>query len=147
MNRDEFISELRAHLVGKVDNNELNRQIDYYSTYIQNEINNGKSESEVLDMLGNPRLIAKTIVHTYGLKEDPIRKQYRNEQEYSEETYETEGQSDKFATKMQRVFTIVAIVLVIMAVISLVFSLIGFFLPIVAVVVIIMIIVRMLSGR
>ena len=39
----------------------INEQIDYYDKYISDEIKKGKTEKEVIDELGDPRLIAKTI--------------------------------------------------------------------------------------
>ena len=39
----------------------INAQLDYYDKYISDEIKNGKTEKEVIEELGDPRLIAKTI--------------------------------------------------------------------------------------
>jgi len=62
MNKKEFLDILRQSLEGEVDNNTIENNIRYYSEYISSYGN--KSEEEVIDDLGDPRLIAKTIIET-----------------------------------------------------------------------------------
>lgn len=62
MNRYEFIERLRAALSGKVAQSSINDNIRYYEEYLDTEIRKGRSEQEVLQELGDPRLLAKTIV-------------------------------------------------------------------------------------
>ncbi len=62
MNRYEFIERLRAALSGKAGQSAINENIRYYEEYLDTEIRKGRSEEEVLRELGDPRLIAKTIV-------------------------------------------------------------------------------------
>lgn len=66
MDKYEFITNLQRHLTGKVSTQKLQEITAYYSDYIDSEIRRGKSEKEVLDQLGDPRLLAKTIVETEG---------------------------------------------------------------------------------
>lgn len=66
MDRNEFITNLQRHLTGKVSVEKLKELTGYYCDYIDAEIRKGKSEEEVLDSLGDPRLLAKTIVETEG---------------------------------------------------------------------------------
>ena len=61
MNRNEFIKKLKEALSEFLDINAVNNQINYYDDYISNEISKGRTEKEVLEELGDPRLIAKTI--------------------------------------------------------------------------------------
>ena len=61
MSKNEFLKILKESLSMSLDINEINAQIDYYDKYISDEIKKGKSEKEVIDELGDPRLIAKTI--------------------------------------------------------------------------------------
>ena len=62
MNRYEFIERLRAALSGKATQSSINDNIRYYEEYLDTEIRKGRSEQEVLQELGDPRLLAKTIV-------------------------------------------------------------------------------------
>ena len=64
MDRNEFVSTLRAVLSGEVPAAAVEDNVRYYDSYISQEIAGGKSEREVLESLGDPRLIAKTIIDT-----------------------------------------------------------------------------------
>ena len=66
MDRNEFVSTLRAVLSGEVPASVVEENVCYYNTYISQEIAAGKSEKEVMDSLGDPRLIARTIIDTQG---------------------------------------------------------------------------------
>lgn len=66
MNRMEFVQALRRSLSGKMSYQEVNEHIEYYENYFDTELAHGKSEREILEKLGDPRLIAKTILQTSG---------------------------------------------------------------------------------
>lgn len=68
MNRQEFLDTLRRALYGKIDDFALSDHMQYYENYISQEVASGKSEQEVLQELGDPRLIARTILETAGVK-------------------------------------------------------------------------------
>lgn len=61
MNRNEFLRILKESLEMSVDQDAIKEQLDYYDKYISDEINKGRTEKEVIEELGDPRLIAKTI--------------------------------------------------------------------------------------
>lgn len=62
MDRYGFISALRAALNGKVPATTVEDNVQYYEEYIEVQLRQGKSEGEILAALGDPRLLAKTIV-------------------------------------------------------------------------------------
>ena len=62
MDRYEFISTLRTTLTGKVPATMVEDNIRYYEEYIEIQLRQGKSEEEILKGLGDPRLLAKTII-------------------------------------------------------------------------------------
>lgn len=64
MTRKEFLHELQVALQGEIDQAAVNENIKYYDNYIMEESRKGKSEEEVTAQLGNPRLIAKTLIDT-----------------------------------------------------------------------------------
>ena len=66
MNKQEFLDKLRLALNGRVSVGIVTDNIRYYEDYINTEIRKGRSEEEVLSQLGDPRLIARTIVQTHG---------------------------------------------------------------------------------
>lgn len=61
MCREEFLRQFREALDGKVSENMIDENVNYYRSYINEQIASGRSESEVLRLLGEPRLLAKTI--------------------------------------------------------------------------------------
>lgn len=64
MTRFEFTERLRKALSGRVSHSVVNENVAYYENYIDTEIKKGRSEKEVLEELGDPRLIARTIIDT-----------------------------------------------------------------------------------
>ncbi|SHO54128.1 DUF1700 domain-containing protein [Anaerocolumna xylanovorans] len=69
MTKSEFIAELRIALAGELQENEIENNIYYYDNYIKEQTLN-QSEESVLEQLGDPRLIAKTIIETYQLSHE-----------------------------------------------------------------------------
>ena len=62
MNREEFLQGLTEALSGQVSPEVLQENLRYYSDYIYTEVGKGRSESQVMEELGSPRLIARTII-------------------------------------------------------------------------------------
>ena len=62
MTKTDFLEILRRNISQVNDYNYVNECIDYYDTYINTQINKGKTEDVVLEELGDPKLIAKSIV-------------------------------------------------------------------------------------
>lgn len=66
MSKQEFLDGLRRSLVGGLETREINEHINYYSDYIDSQIRRGVAEEEVMASLGEPRLIAKTLLGMDG---------------------------------------------------------------------------------
>ena len=66
MNRQEFLEILRSQLAGHMQEGKAAAHVRYYEDYIQSQVRGGRTEQEVLDQLGDPRLIAKTLIDTEG---------------------------------------------------------------------------------
>lgn len=66
MEKQEFLDKLRLALGGKVSPEVMTDTMNYYEEYINTELRLGKSPDEVMEALGDPRLIARTIVETKG---------------------------------------------------------------------------------
>ena len=64
MKREDFIKGLEEALRGDVSPYLINENINYYNNYILEEMKNGKTEEEVVNSLGDPWVIAKTIIQT-----------------------------------------------------------------------------------
>lgn len=156
MTKQEFIEGIGRSLKGKIDDIEYMKQLEYYSSYIDDEVRKGKTEEEVLEALGDPRLIAKTIVQTYVMSDDPTRSYYKAEANgFREETYEdnsdsrsnTETKFEEYTDKAKRILYIAFGVLVLLLVLSLVFKVVAFLAPIAFVILAVIIIVNLLKNR
>lgn len=71
MSKNEFLELLRAALSGEIPDLEIESNMKYYEEYIRTE-GYKTSEEEVVNQLGDPRLIAKTIIDTYQLSHDSM---------------------------------------------------------------------------
>ena len=71
MSREEFLTELRKALQGRVSQQTVNDNLRYYEEYILTESHKGKTEAEVIAELGNPRLLAKSIIDAEKTTAEP----------------------------------------------------------------------------
>ena len=62
MTRAEFLQGLKTELEGRVPYSVIQENIRYYDSYILDEVNKGADEAEVIESLGGPKIIARTIV-------------------------------------------------------------------------------------
>ncbi|MBE5959971.1 MAG: hypothetical protein E7256_01075 [Lachnospiraceae bacterium] len=80
----EFIRELREALEGEVPESEIRSNIRYYEEYMNNE-RITKSEEEITAALGEPRLIARTIIDTFQMQHGGETHYDRQEANYYQE--------------------------------------------------------------
>ena len=64
MNKNEFLHVLGAKLKEALPMSQIEEHLKYYNDYINQEEQSGKSEQEVIDALGDPTLLARTILET-----------------------------------------------------------------------------------
>lgn len=67
MTKEEFIKELRESLYTEIPSIEIENNVRYYNEYIDNQTSSGKTMDQVMEKLGDPRLIARTIIETSKL--------------------------------------------------------------------------------
>ena len=84
MTKAEFLEMMEQKLTGELDENTVAKTLRYYSEYIDSETRKGRSEEEVLEELGSPLLIARTILDTHVSGATDFSKK-RTEQEPKEE--------------------------------------------------------------
>lgn len=65
MTRVIFVEELKNNLKDNVLDTTLNEQISFYNEYIDSEKRKGRAEEEILEELGDPKLLAKTIIQVH----------------------------------------------------------------------------------
>lgn len=64
MYRAEFLDILKKQLAGQMHQGKIEAHLRYYEDYIQSKVRTGMEEEEVIAGLGDPRLIAKTLLDT-----------------------------------------------------------------------------------
>lgn len=88
MSKEEFLIKLREALNGEIPEYEIENHISYYIDYLSN-VSDGKSVEDKLNELGDPRLIARTIIDTAAVTTDPLERKgkgtsYSDESSYSD---------------------------------------------------------------
>lgn len=66
MRRTEFLQELKSALEGEVPSAVIQENLSYYDSYITQEKEKGRSEDDIIEELGGPRIIARTIIDSSG---------------------------------------------------------------------------------
>lgn len=82
MNREEFLDILATQLAGAIPSHEISQHLAYYNTFIDQKLRQGQTEADILEGLGDPRLIAKTLIDTEDV---PNVHGYRQSYAYSAE--------------------------------------------------------------
>lgn len=167
MNRIEFIEKLQRALAGGLSSRQVTENVRYYQEYIDTEIRKGRSEEEVLAGLGDPRLLAKSIIEANKRagQSEGTNLNYDEEivdgdsgrQTYSYTYgYDTEGERNVYEEDMAgagRVFRmpgwllLLIITVVVLLIIGVAFSLISVMAPILIPVLGIMLVVRLFQNR
>lgn len=62
MGKKEFLDILRTQLQGSLSQAEIEGHLHYYKEYISESVAEGKSEAQVLEELGSPVMIARTLI-------------------------------------------------------------------------------------
>lgn len=155
MRQEEFLKIFQEALAGKISDRIIQENANYYRVYIKNEIASGKTEEEVLQLLGDPRLLAKTI--------EESNKFANNDESYASDnngwSFQGNFQGNKerhdsqtHSTDIRKVFkvrgwlslAITAVVLI--ALVSLIFSVISFFAPVILVALVGLFVYRVITG-
>lgn len=148
MTKIEFLDGLRTALSSDVTAQEMQENLSYYSQYIDDEIRKGRTEQEVLDELGDPWIIARTIIDANGgttAKEtiyEADNREYEDRQKGQRKT--NVMLLDTWWKKLLLMICIVGIIFLVFAVITGIISLIA---PIVIPALVIIMLVKMLRGR
>lgn len=147
MDRTEFLDKLQRALAGGVNSSRVAENIQYYREYIDVEIRKGRSEEEVLESLGDPRLLAKSIIEANkraGVSEGTNR------------TYDEETETERYGTDRMNKINVMRVpgwlialtaVVIFLLIIGLAFSMISFLAPIIIPVLLVVLAVNYFKGR
>ena len=145
MDRHQFISILRGALAGQLSNSQVEEHVKYYEQYISEELTKGRSEEEVFAVLGDPRLLAKTIL-TVGEAADS--RADRSDAEWtSAEDQPQSGIYTKAKETGRKVLIVLAVCLIVIVVFRILGGILSLVLPILLPVLLIVLVVRTFSGK
>ncbi len=121
MTKSEFLNRLKHDLDNDLNSAQVQEQVNYYDSYIREEMGKGRSESEVVDELGDPWAIAKNIVGAGNMsgkdRNSSDRKKNGNTQNPDRGSSRTHSFS--LDTRWKRILAVVAVVVVLLVVLSL----------------------------
>ena len=134
MSKQEFIDKLRMALSGRVSASLVEENVNYYEEYINTQIRLGQSEASVMAQLGDPRLIAKSIItaNNGDAASDTVYST-RQDSSYGGNGYYTEQRESNYP-KIVRVpgwVWLVLAVVVLVLIVGIVFSVVSALLPII----------------
>lgn len=93
MTKEEFIDGLRTALMGEIPDSEVYANIKFYEDYIRDK-SKTEGEDNTLAQLGDPRLIAKTIIETYQISHGPIYNNVKSNISYQDADTNDRNKSD-----------------------------------------------------
>ncbi len=146
MDRTEFVDKLQHALSGGLGSALVAENVQYYREYIDVEIRKGRSEEEVIGSLGDPRLLAKSIIEANkrtGQNEGTNRN-------YDEETPESGYGSQEAAQGAVHVpgwLILLIVVVVLLLIIGVAFSVISFLAPVIIPVLVVLLVINFIKGR
>lgn len=142
MTKEEFLENLSLSLSGKVRTAIVMENVNYYEDYINTEVRKGKTEEEVLETLGDPRLIARTIAETSPRTPEAegnrdgsfFQNGVRDGQDYGQRGEVRRRSSLRLPLWLWVILAVVVVVLVVSAVFSILSAILPFLIPILIVV-------------
>ena len=177
MTRSEFISRLRGGLFGTLPESRIDDEVRYYENYIDGQVASGKSEQQVLEELGDPMLIARTIIAAADYSRETIddgfgRETYREaytdgytdaRQKHGKRTYtasytDADGNTRyetgsgflgmmKMLHRTGLLYVILVLILGIVAVVAVVGGIIYMLIPVLPILIVVWVVWKMLRGR
>lgn len=146
MGRTEFIEILQRTLAASMGSSLVNSNVRYYQEYFDTEIRKGRSEEEVLSSLGDPRLLAKTIIEASKHEGQSLRPEYDEVYEEGAEENDSREYGDK-VYRMPGWMLLVLLLIIIVVVIGIVGSILSMLLPIILPILFVVFIIRFFQKR
>ena len=153
MTRQEFLEQLKTSLQGEVPASVLQENLRYYDDYIMAEVRAGRTEHEVIDEIGDPRLIARTIIDTSpgdtGVFETYDEPEDSYGQEHSGHSHGSSGSNihfydlNKWYVKLAAIVIVTLIIILLLAIVG---GLLALLAPLLTVIGVIFLVVWLLRG-
>lgn len=93
MNKKEFLDILYEQLSGQMPEGNVAAHVQYYRNYIEEEQRKGRSEDDILNELGDPHLIARTLLDTDSTASGNPQTTGSYSEPYTDNSYEYDNSS------------------------------------------------------
>jgi len=140
MTKQEFLSQLRNALGSRVDSYIVNENVSYYEEYIATQVRAGKSEETVIEELGDPRLLARSIA-------DANKRAGASEVEGEDESRDNEEHPMYRTYNLPGWLIVVGIFLIVLLVLGTVFSVLRVLMPFIIPIAIVVFFLRFLQRK
>lgn len=152
MTRIEFMDILQRTLAGSLNSSTVNENMRYYQEYFDTQMRMGKSETEVIGELGNPRLLAKTMIEAAKREGRGGSVDAEYDEVYEDGTHTQGNKSSHETDVMKKVrmpswLIAVVVILILLVVVKIIGSVIIAFLPILVPAACVFFIFRFLQNR
>lgn len=137
MNKKEFLDILGRRLAQQLPQEKIAENIRYYDEYLTEKVQQGMTEQEAIDQLGDPLLIARTIMDTSS---DEMGKKTVYEEGYTGNYQESpreenlkehhRGTDGKLQTWLGCLVAVIVVILLLTLILKLVGSVLSFVLPV-----------------
>ena len=150
MTKYEFINKLKAALENDLNSHSVQEHVNYYNDYINTEIRNGRSESDVIAELGDPWAIAKNIIDMEDSGSANYEEYSYMSSDDSKEQRSTNGPNvhifglDKWWKKLLLILGVIGVIMIVFSIITGLISLIA---PIIVPIIIISFIFKLIKKR
>lgn len=154
MTKEEFIKVLRESLYTEITSIEIENNVRYYNEYIDNQIRSGKTMDQVMAELGDPRLIARTIIETAKLGKSNYNNTYQDAYTDTDDSHNNNGRGyshtytfDGKVPLRYRILGIAVLILIVMLIIFLGSIVIRLFVSIGIPILLVYILIRLITRR
>ena len=159
MTKQEFLEGLRERLLEEGANVLVPENLNYYDSYIEEEKQKGRTEEDVLEELGNPALIARSILEAAGYEVDGVpdgelggydnartTEEEQFSQQFSERVEHAEESFRPVTDKIMPWVILAGVLFVIVILVLGLFAILSYFLVPILIVIVIVRLVRMFGG-
>ncbi len=160
MTKEMFLSQLRSALSGNMDSGKVEENMRYYNEYISEEVQKGKTEEEVLQMLGEPWILARTLIDAdNGTDQETVYEaggsfesqntgwNWKNNSGSNSHSDMGEERERGAGTWWKKVLLILFVIMILLLIFAIVSGVIRIFAPIVLPVLIVILVIRLIGGK
>lgn len=141
------MDRLQRTLAGGVNSSQVAENMRYYQDYIDTEIRKGRSEAEVLSGLGDPRLLAKSIIEA-NKRAGYVEGTNQNfDEERQDDSASGNGRSYGGIVRMPGWLILLIVIVILILIIGVVFRVISFLTPILIPVLIVLLLYHFIRSR